>query len=315
MRFYPDLNVRPISPPVPSSRPLLPKPGGRVKEFVCRPPGGGDPGDPVEWPSARRAQRKGGRAMIDLEGKTALVTGASRGIGAACAAALGGAGARVVLHCASNRAAAERLADSLPEGRSFVVEADLARPGAAAGLWRDALAWQGRLDVLVNNAGIYEPAAIGAADDAWDETWARTLAVNLTALADLCRAAVATFAGQGGGIIVNIASRAGFRGDAPDYWAYAAAKGGVLALTRTIARGWARQGVLAYAVAPGFVATGMTEAALTDPKKRAAAVAEIPIGGLAPPSDVANVVAFLASGLAAHATGTTVDVNGASYVR
>ncbi|MBI2977349.1 MAG: SDR family oxidoreductase [Rhodospirillales bacterium] len=244
-----------------------------------------------------------------------LVTGASRGIGRACAETLGRAGAHVVLHYARNRAAAASLAKTLPAGRAHPVEADLAVPGAGARLWRDALGWRGRLDVLVNNAGIYEPAAIDAADDAWDETWARTLAVNLTALADLCRAAVATFAGQGGGIIVNIASRAGFRGDAPDYWAYAAAKGGVLALTRTIARGWAGQGVLAYAVAPGFVATEMAEAALADPKKRAAAVAEIPIGGLAPPSDVANVVAFLASGLAPHATGTTVDVNGASYVR
>jgi len=253
--------------------------------------------------------------MIDLDGKTVLVTGASRGIGRACAETLARAGARVVVHYARDRTAADELAKALPGDQAYVIQADLGKPGAAARLWRDALAWRGRLDVLVNNAGIFEPAAVDAADDAWDQTWARTIQVNLTALADLCRAAVSTFAEQGGGIVVNIASRAGFRGDAPDYWAYAAAKGGVLALTRTIARGWAKQGVLAYAVAPGFVATDMAAAALTDPAKRARALAEIPIGDFAPATDVANVVAFLASGLAPHATGTTVDVNGASYVR
>ncbi len=253
--------------------------------------------------------------MIDMGGKTVLVTGASRGIGAAAATALGRAGANVALHCGRNRAAAERLAKTLPEGRTCVVQGDLAKPGAGDHVWREALAWRGRLDVLVNNAGIYEPAALDSRGDAWQETWARTIQVNLTALADLCRAAVGAFAAQGGGIIVNVASRAGFRGDGPDYWAYAAAKGGVLALTRTIARGWARQGVLAYAVAPGFVDTDMADAALTDANKRAQALAEIPIGAFAPAGDVANVIAFLASGLAPHATGTTIDVNGASYVR
>ncbi|MFQ5763782.1 MAG: SDR family NAD(P)-dependent oxidoreductase [Rhodospirillales bacterium] len=253
--------------------------------------------------------------MIDMTGKTALITGASRGIGAACARALGRTGAGVIVHFARNRDKAEAVARELGDGNAGTLQADLAEPGTARGLWTDARAWRGRIDVLVNNAGIFEPAAPEGPGDAWDEVWERTLRVNLTAVGDLCRLAVADFAGQGGGVIVNVASRAAHRGDGPRYWAYGAAKAGVVALTKTIARNWAAERVLAYAVAPGFTATDMADKALTDPDARARAVAEIPMGELTPPEDVANVVAFLASGAAPHATGTTVDINGASYVR
>ena len=253
--------------------------------------------------------------MIDLSGKTVLVTGASRGIGAACASVLGGAGAGVIVHYAENRKAAEAVTAGLNEGRCHLVRADLAEPGAGRALWDQALQWRQRIDVLVNNAGVFEAAAVDGDDGAWADTWERTLRINLTAVGDLCRAAIGAFKDQGGGIIVNIASRAAFRGDGLDYMAYAASKGGVVALTRTIARAWAADGVLAYAVAPGYVDTDMADAVLTDPGARARVIAEIPMGQLAPPEDVANVVCFLASGLAPHATGTTVDVNGASYVR
>lgn len=257
--------------------------------------------------------------MIDMTGKVVLVTGASRGIGAATARALGGAGADVVVHYAANRNAAETVAAELnaaPGGeRAHLVQADLAGEDAPGRLWAEAYRWRGRIDVLVNNAGVYEPASVDGGDADWSANWARTLRINLTAVGDLCRAAILAFSEDGGGIIVNIASRAAFRGESPDYMAYAAAKAGVVALTRTIARAWAADGVLAYGVAPGYVDTDMADAALTDPGARARATAEIPMGRLAPPEDVANVVCFLASGLAPHATGTTVDVNGASYVR
>ena len=257
--------------------------------------------------------------MIDMTGKVVLVTGASRGIGAATARALGGAGADVVVHYAANRKAAETVAAQLNEGpgeeRAHLVQADLAGDDAPGRLWAEAYRWRGRIDVLVNNAGVYEPASVDGGDKEWSANWARTLRINLTAVGDLCRAAILAFSEDGGGIIVNIASRAAFRGESPDYMAYAAAKAGVVALTRTIARGWAHSGILAYAVAPGYVETDMAAGALAGTGTRAAEIAAIPMGAMAPASDVAHVVCFLASGLAPHATGTTVDVNGASYVR
>ena len=137
------------------------------------------------------------------------------------------------------------------------------------------------------------------------------LQVNLVAPAQLSRRAVAHFRGRGGGIIVNVASRAAFRGEPYDAMNYAGSKGGLIAVTRSLARAHAHEGILAYAVAPGFTATEMAASGgdLTEVMR------QIPMGELAPPEDVANVIAFLASGLAPHATGTTVDVNGASYVR
>jgi 3-oxoacyl-[acyl-carrier protein] reductase len=252
--------------------------------------------------------------MIDLTGKVVLVTGGSRGIGAHIVRVVAARGGEVVLHYARRRAEAESVRDALPAGRCHVLSADLEAEGSGTELWRAAQGWRGRIDVLVNNAGIYEPAPVDVEDAAWQTAWRRTLAVNLVSVADLCREAIRHFRARGGGVIVNVASRAAFRGDAPDYMHYAASKGGVIALTRTIARGYAADGVLAYAVAPGFVATEMAEETFSRVGK-ATITRDIPLGEVAPPAEVANVVAFLASGLARHATGTTVDVNGASYVR
>ena len=145
--------------------------------------------------------------------------------------------------------------------------------------------------------------------------WNLSLAVNLVAPAVLCRAAVDAFGGQdGGGIIVNLASRAAYRGEDPDYWHYAAAKAGVVAMTKTIARQYGRQGVTAFSVSPGYVDTAFNQEFAETVGVHVAAE-QTGLGEVAQPQDVANVVAFLASGLARHATGTNIDVNGASYVR
>ncbi|AFZ66308.1 SDR family NAD(P)-dependent oxidoreductase [Deinococcus peraridilitoris] len=251
--------------------------------------------------------------MVDLTNKVILITGASRGIGSEIARALGSAGASVILHHGRGAAEAEALAREIGAERAHTVGADLSRPGAAQTLFHDALAWQGRVDVLVNNAGIAPTATIDDPFEHWSATWAQTLQVNLVALADLCREATLHYRTRGGGTIINIASRAAFRGDNPDAMHYAASKGAVVALTRSIARGYAREGVLAYAVAPGWVRTEMAEAYL---REHAADIArDIPLGDVAPPQEVGNVVAFLASGLARHMTGATLDINGASYVR
>ena len=252
--------------------------------------------------------------MSGLKDKTILVTGGSRGIGAAIVEAAIREGAHVVLHYGRGKAAAEALVAASPAGRCLAVPADLSVRGAAQALWQAAVAWQGRIDVLVNNAGIYIPDGADAPTEAWDRAWDETLQVNLRATADLCRLAIRDFRRWGGGAIVNIASRAAFRGDGPDFMAYAASKGATIALTRTIARGHAAAGILCYAVAPGWVRTDMA-ADFIRSQGEDAAIRDIPLGAMAPAGEVANIVVFLASGKARHATGATFDINGASYVR
>jgi len=251
--------------------------------------------------------------MIDLKGKVLLITGGGGGIGAACVRRAVALGAKVALHDVASGGAGERLAAELGPGRCRFFAADLAEGATVPALWAQALAWQGRIDVLVNNAGIYEPADIDDPFEEWARSWRRTLEINLVSPGHLCREALRTFRKSGGGIIVNIASRAGFRGDDPDYAHYAAAKGGMVALTRTIARGFGRDNITCFAVAPGFVRTDFNRAFFAQHGVEGAAK-DIPLGEVAEPEDIANVVMFLASGLARHATGTTVHVNGASYV-
>lgn len=249
--------------------------------------------------------------MIDLTGKTILVTGASRGIGAVTAKTLARAGASVILHYGSSQQQAEEVAQGLTNGH--LVQADLSQPDSPAKLWRQALAWRGQIDVLVNNAAIAPYASVEDSPEHWQQTWQETTQVNLFALADLCREAILHFRSRGGGSIINIASRAAFRGDNPNMMHYAASKGAVIALTKSIARGYAAEGILAYAIAPGWVETEMAADYI---RLHAADIArDIPIGKVAPPQDIANTVAFLAAGLAPHMTGATLDINGASYVR
>ena len=252
--------------------------------------------------------------MIDLNQRVVLVTGGSRGIGAYIVRTLAQAGAQVVLHYSTSEAAAQQIVADLGTDRVVAVRTPLDADGAGGQLWSAALAWRGHIDVLVNNAGVAIEASIDDPLDAWRETWDTTWRVNVVALADLCREAILHFRGRGGGTIINVSSRAAFRGDDPHYMHYAASKGAVVALTKSIARGYAKDGVLAYGVAPGWVRTDMAEQSIQLVGMEAL-VRDIPMGAMAPPQDVANVVAFLAANLAPHATGTTIDINGASYVR
>ncbi len=255
--------------------------------------------------------------MINLDGKVLLVTGGSRGIGSATAKAIAAAGGDVVLHFAANKSAADKTAALIETGKSHIVQGDLNEPGMAKSVWQMALNWKGRIDVVVNNAGVFQAASIDGSDEDWDASWRRTLQINLVASGDFCRCAVNTWRRAGtGGIIINVSSRAASRGDGPDYWSYAASKGGMVALTKTIARAYAAEGIFAYGVAPGYVETDMAlEAFAKDPTLKEIVTREIPIGDIAPTSDIANTICFLASGLVPHATGTTIDINGASHVR
>jgi NAD(P)-dependent dehydrogenase (short-subunit alcohol dehydrogenase family) len=230
-----------------------------------------------------------------------LLTGASRGIGAATLDALTSTGHRVVGH--STR------------GDDGLIAGDLGDPGSPREIWEVALAQLGgRIDVLVNNAGIYEGVADDVSDDEWHAAWDRTLRINLEATADLCRLAVGHFRQSGGGRIINVASRAAFRGDSPNHWHYAASKSAIIGMTRTIARGYAKDGILAFAVAPGFTVSEMTEEYLQG-RGGAAIVADIPLGRVTSTAEVAEAIRWLAIDAPAASTGSVIDLNGASYVR
>lgn len=249
---------------------------------------------------------------MNFTGKTILVTGASRGIGAAIAGRLLQDGANVVAHYNSGTGDIADLLAEFGEDRLFAVQADLSDRRALDELWLAAVEWQGGIDGLVNNAALMDGVTPEADDDEWRRGWDLVMAVNLTAVADLCRHAILHFKSGDGGAIVNIASRAAFRGDLQDSMHYAASKGGVVALTRSIAKGYAADNIMAYIVAPGWVATARVMPKLTAPGNEYL-MDEIPMGSAAPPEEVANIVGFLLAGKARHATGSTIDINGASY--
>jgi NAD(P)-dependent dehydrogenase (short-subunit alcohol dehydrogenase family) len=214
----------------------------------------------------------------------------------------------VLAHYAKDVVAAEHLAAELGD-RVHLIQTDLMLPNAGRMLWNEAVCAAGPIDVLVNNAGAYIASPIDE-QVSWESGWLANFTLNVMAPADLCRSAILHFQKMGGGTIVNVTSRSAHRGDGPEHLAYGAAKGALQSLTKGIARGFARERILAYAVAPGWVATEMTPA-----DQMESLAASLPLAEVTPPEDVAEVIAFLASGRAPHATGTTVDITGADYVR
>ena len=230
-----------------------------------------------------------------------LLTGASRGIGAATLEALTKSGHKVAGHST--------------KGGSGLIAGDLADPASPRKIWHAALdRLGGRIDVLVNNAGIYEGVADDASDEEWQAAWSRTLAINLESPASLCRLAIQHFRKHDGGRIVNVASRAAFRGDSPSHWHYAASKSALIGMTKTIARAYAAENILAFAVAPGFTVSEMTEEYLQG-RGGAAIVADIPLGRVTSTAEVAEAIRWLAIDAPPASTGSVIDLNGASYVR
>lgn len=234
---------------------------------------------------------------------TILLTGSSRGIGAATRELLEARGAAVIGH--STRG----------DGESEVA-ADFADPDAPARLWEEALELAGgTIDVLINNAGLFAANPLDGSDITWLDNWEDTLRINLTSAAQLSRFAVQHWLERGvEGRIVHIASRAGHRGDSPAHWHYAAAKGGMLAMHKTIARQYAAHGILSFAVTPGFTDTAMAGDYLAS-RGGPGLLADIPLGRVAEPEEIANIAAWLALEAPPSLTGATLDANGASYVR
>lgn len=249
---------------------------------------------------------------ISLDSKVALVTGASRGIGKAIAQQLASSGASVAVHYNRNLTAAEQLAKHLGN-HAQPFQANLSTLDACSQLFDAVVKTYGRLDVLINNAAVALEMPFSMDQRTWASHWNETMFVNVRALEWLCRLSITHFQENGGGRIINIASRAAFRGDQPDYMTYAASKGAVVAITRSIARGFGKDNITAFTLAPGFTRTDMAQDFI-DTYGEAYAMQGIALNRLTEPNDIAPLVTFLASGLADHATGSTIDLNAASYV-
>ena len=251
---------------------------------------------------------------MELTGKVALVTGSSRGIGREIARGLAGRGARVAVHYRADREAAQETLGSLDGGPHAAFGADLSDAEAARGLVEGVAREMGGIDVLVNNAGIFEAHPIPGVDyEGWREAWSRTLATNLIGPANLSFLAARIMMERGGGRVVNVSSRGAFRGE-PETPAYGASKAGLNAMSQSMAQALAPHGVFFYVVAPGFVETEMAGALLRGPEGDRVRD-QSPLGRVATPEEVARTVVFLASEAPDFMTGAIVDVNGASYLR
>jgi 3-oxoacyl-[acyl-carrier protein] reductase len=252
---------------------------------------------------------------------TALVTGASRGIGRAIAIALALRGVRVAVHYQSNQVAARKTRAMLAGRGHALFGADLADPAATAALWHEVSGAFGRIDVLVNNAGIYREHSPLAVDyEEWQEAWRATLATNILGPAHLSLHAAQAMSAQpqrrlrwGRGRIVNISSRGAFRGE-PDAPAYGASKAALNSLSQSLAKGLAPREVYVYCLAPGWVETKMAAAYIAG-AAGAELLAQHPLGRVASPEEIAQTAAFCALDAPAAMTGSIIDLNGASYLR
>jgi NAD(P)-dependent dehydrogenase (short-subunit alcohol dehydrogenase family) len=243
-----------------------------------------------------------------------LITGASRGIGRAIAEAFAAAGDRVAIHHRDSAALAAEVAAGLPGSGHTVVQADLADAEAVRAMVNEAAGRLGGIDVLVNNAGTFEPHPITEVSyEQWQEAWQATLGVNLTGAANATWCAVRHMMAAGGGRIVNVSSRGAFRGE-PGQPAYAASKAGLNAFGQSLAQALAPHGITVGTVAPGFVETDMAAKHLAGPSGDGIR-AQSPFNRVGRPDEIAAAVLYLASPQAEWATGAILDLNGASYLR
>jgi len=250
---------------------------------------------------------------IDLSGRVVLITGGSRGIGRQTALLIGSCGANVAITYATRHDAAGDVVAAIGAERALAIQADAGRPDDVKRMVDETIARFGRIDVLVNNSAIHAINPFDGDDyDAWQRGWRRTIEVNLFGAANAAFLVIPWMKQQGGGKIINVASRSGFRGELefPDY---GASKAGMMNLTKSLARTHAKQGIIATCVAPGYVETETSAHDLERFRERIEG--EIPLGRVAQPDEVARTILFLASPLSDYLAGVTIDVNGGSYLR
>ena len=255
--------------------------------------------------------------MQNLTGKCVLVTGASKGIGAEIARQVGSAGAHVVAHYGGDKEGAEAAVADVEAARKKLISADFSDLDAVETLWDEAVAWRGRVDVLVNNAAtMLWQGGVDQDIERWDEVWDSTLRINVLAPARLLRRAVRHYLDQDGGNIITISSWTAQKGVAnPENLAYGSSKAAIHNATQSIARAYAADGILAFVIAPGVVRTRLSEQAAETMGGEDRVTANLAMKEWVPPADIARTTVFLASGVARHLSGATLDINGASYVR
>lgn len=252
---------------------------------------------------------------MNLTDKNILVTGASKGIGYAIADYLMQHGANVAVHFNSGQDAARELISKYPNTKSYCFQADLSKPESVKTLFNEVFSAYQNLDSLVLNAGVFLAHPITDAIDDWFDVWKKTLAINLDSVGLLTKLGIDLFKSQAsGGRFIYIGSRASFRGETQEYLAYAASKGGLTSLARSVARSFGKDNIKAFVLAPGFTRTQMAEAFIeTYGEERI--LSEIALNELTRPEDIAPLIGLMCSGQMDHATGATIDVNAGSHIR
>ena len=258
--------------------------------------------------------------MQTLKDKVVLLTGASQGIGAATAKRIGREGAELVAHHQGRTGDLEGAQAALAEINSehkYFVAGDFEDDAAVERIWQEAVGWRGHVDVLVLNAAMMDPSGgIDDAEDSWNTAWNRHYQVNVQAQARLMRAAVRHFRTRGGGVIILMSSWVAQRGVTnSNMIAYAASKGAIKAVAQSIARGYAKDSIYTYIIAPGIVRTKMS-VDFAELQGGVDVVTEtLAMGEWVPPEEIGDLITFLATGTVRHLSGATLDVNGATYVR
>ncbi len=251
---------------------------------------------------------------INLKDQNILVTGASDGIGNEIASYLMKMGANVGVHYCSNKNAAQNLIDQFPDTNSHIFQADFGITADVQRFWQEALATFGQVDAIVLNAGVFLRQPVDDQVKGWYDIWKKTMRINLDAPALLTQLGLGHFKKQEGGRFVYIASRAVFRGETEEYLAYAASKGGLVSLARSIARSFGKFNIKSFIIAPGFVKTKMAEQFIEDHGAQLI-LDEIALNRLTVPEDISPLVALMCSGAMDHATGATIDLNAGSHIR
>jgi 3-oxoacyl-[acyl-carrier protein] reductase len=251
---------------------------------------------------------------IHFTNKIVLITGSSRGIGAATALKFAEAGATVITHYVRDIYKARQNFDKLPGSCHMLLQADLSLPEDVSRLFDKVLKQKGRIDILVNNAGIYEETRWWELEyEEWQKHWEKTIDTNLTGMVNLSFLVAKQMIAQGGGKIINVSSRGAFRGE-PHALPYGAAKAAMNSFGQSMAWALADKNVQVYTLAPGWVDTDMTHEILESERGKSVA-AQSPMNRVATPEELANAIILLASPGTEYMTGCILDINGASYLR
>ncbi len=252
--------------------------------------------------------------MKEISEERILVTGASRGIGLAIARHMLAKGAHLVLHYHSTAESVESLQNEYGRDKVAIVRANLEQAEQTAKMFVEASEYFGGLDTVVINAGVFEPCSIDTAWEKWFKSWQRTIRVNLDSAGILTRLCLGHFRKKNQGRLIYIGSRAAIRGETQEYLAYAASKGGLTSLAKSVARSFGRYNIKSFVIAPGFTRTDMAMEAIANIGEEQV-LENLALNELTTPEDIAPLVSFIASGQMDHATGTTIDLNAGSHIR